>query len=203
MACFVCEEKSTDFMDPNSQNGDCPHCGPLVTLNLKNGQCVLEHMGTHILYDSKLDSSEERCGQCLHPTPMCQIYLRKACGIAGSVSVDRKKSSCVNMIHFNYATASTSSDASPCSNVLITCPLCPDDKPAVWTYSLSAHFKERHCLQNPALFPIKVSLVQSEKDGLQRVWGSRFKAQKPCKTKAKNRPSLAISEAHRMRLYLQ
>ncbi|KAH8992884.1 hypothetical protein EDB86DRAFT_2806045, partial [Lactarius hatsudake] len=108
----------------------------------KNGQRVLEHMGAHILHNGQLDSSKELCDMCLHPALMCQIYLRKARGTAGSISVDRKKSKCVNMTCFNYTTASTSSEASPCPNVPIICPHCPDDSPAVWMYSLCAHFRE-------------------------------------------------------------
>ena len=140
MACFVCDEKLTDDVNRTSQSSDCSRCGPAVSLNWKNGQHVLEHMGAHVLHDSMLDSSEELCGLCLCPAPMCQLYLRKARGIASNFSVDHKKSSCVNLIHFNYATASTSSEASPCSNVPITCPLCPDGSSAVWAYSLHAHF---------------------------------------------------------------
>ncbi|KAH9040302.1 hypothetical protein EDB83DRAFT_2228321 [Lactarius deliciosus] len=133
MACFVCDEKLSDYH--NYQSCDCTICGPMVVLNWKNGQCFLKHMGAHILHDSTLDSSEECCGLCLHPVSMC--YLRKA---RGTVLVDCKKSSCVNMIRFNYATASVSSEASPCLNVPITCSYCPDNSPAVWTYSLHAHY---------------------------------------------------------------
>lgn len=205
MACFVCDEKPSDDMNTgtNSESSDCSRCGPFVALNWKNGQRVLEHMGAHILHDTMFDGSEECCGLCLRPAPMCHIYLRKARGIAGSISVDRKKSSCVNMIHFNYATASASTAASPCSNVPITCPLCPNDAPAVWKYSLHAHFRKRHRLQSPAHHPIKVLLSQSEKDGMRQVWKSRHKVQRPRKRKLKNKPLLAISEAHHARLYLQ
>ncbi|KAH9009790.1 hypothetical protein EDB85DRAFT_2282777 [Lactarius pseudohatsudake] len=199
MAGFVCDEKLTNHLETNSQG--CSRCG--LTVNQKNGQRVLKHMGAHILHDGLLDSSEELCGMCLCPALMCQIYLRKARGTAGSVSVDRKKSKCVNMTHFNYATASTSSEASPCSNVPIICPHCPDDSPAVWTYSLHAHFRERHHIQSPDNFPITICLSQSEKDGMRKVWNLQFKAQKQRKTKLKNMPSLAISEAHRAWLYLQ
>ncbi|KAH9011872.1 hypothetical protein EDB85DRAFT_1900712 [Lactarius pseudohatsudake] len=135
-------------------------------------------------------------------TSYTMIYLRKAHGTAGSVSVDRKKSKCINMTHFNYATAFTSSEASPCSNVPIICPHCPNDSPAVWTYSLHAHFRERHCIQSPGDFPITICLSQSEKDGMRKVWNSRFKAPKQHKKKL-NQPSLAILEAHHARLYLQ
>ncbi|KAH9170291.1 hypothetical protein EDB89DRAFT_2190372 [Lactarius sanguifluus] len=199
MACFVCDEKLTNYFETNSQG--CSRCGS--TMNRKNGQRVLEHMGAHILHDGLLDSSEELCGLCLRPALMCQIYLRKARGTAGSFSVDRKKSKCINMTHFNYATASTSSEASPCSNVPIICPRCPDDSPAVWTYSLHAHFREQHRIQSPDNFPITICLSQSEKDGMRKVWNSRFKAQKQRKTKPKNIPSLVVSEAHRAQLYLR
>ena len=156
----------------------------------------------HILHDGDLDSSEERCGLCLRPALMCQFYLRKGCGVAGSVSVDHKKSTCVNMIHFTYATTAISSKASPCSNVPMICSLCPEDSPAVWTYSLHAHFWAQHFLQSLAHFPIKIFLSPSEKDGMARVWISRLTVQRPHKTKPK-KPSLAISEAHRAWLYLQ
>ncbi len=203
MACFVCDKKPSNYMNPNSQSCDCSRCGPSIILNWKNGQRILEHMGAHILHDSRLDGSEECCGLCLCPAPMCQLYLQKARGIAGSVLVDHKKSSCVNMIHFNYTTSSILSEASPCSNIPVTCPLCPNGSPAVWTYSLHAHFQGRHRLQSPAHFPIKVGLSQSEKNGMQQVWNSRFKVKRHRKTKSKNKPLLAILEAHHAQLYLQ
>lgn len=141
MACFVCDEKPSNADTKNANEScDCTRCEPSVNLNWKNGQCVLEHMGTHILHDSMLDGSEEHCSLCLHPAPMCQLHLRKGHGSAGNLLLDHKKSRCVNKIRFNYTTASDSSKASPCSNVLVICPLCPDDRPAVWRYSLYAHF---------------------------------------------------------------
>ncbi|KAH9064927.1 hypothetical protein EDB87DRAFT_1539891, partial [Lactarius vividus] len=126
----------------------------------------------HILHDSLLDTSEELCGLCLRPAPMCQIYLRKCHGTAGSISVDCKKSKCTNMTCFNYTTASTSSKTSPCLNVLMICPHCPNGSPAIWRYSLHAHFRDRHCIQSPGDFPIMVCLSQSEKDSMQKVWNS-------------------------------
>jgi hypothetical protein len=135
-------------------------------------------MAAHVICNKLLDSSEERCGLCLCPAPMCQLYLRKPHGTTANTSMDYKKSHCVNLIHFNYATASTSSQASLCSNVPLTCPLCPDGSPAVWKYSLYAHFRGRHRLQLCAHFPLKVSLPQSEKNGVQKIWNSRYKLPK-------------------------
>ncbi|KAH9004151.1 hypothetical protein EDB86DRAFT_3208354 [Lactarius hatsudake] len=45
---------------------------------------ALEHMGAHILHDAKLNASEERCGLCLRPASMCNIYLTKGRGVNGS-----------------------------------------------------------------------------------------------------------------------
>ncbi|KAN0139589.1 hypothetical protein V8E53_002618 [Lactarius tabidus] len=93
-----------------NDRSDCSRCGPSVTLNWKNAQHILKHMGAHIQHDGLLDSSKELCGLCLRPTLMCQLYLQKARGVAGSVSVDWKKSNCINLIPFNYTTASTTSE---------------------------------------------------------------------------------------------
>lgn len=115
---------------------DCTMCGPTAALNWRNTPRILEHMGAHILYDTKLNASEERCGLCLRPAPMCQIYIKKGRGTQGRCSVDQKKSKCPNFVRFNYRNAETSSESSPCSNVPVICPLCPTGSPAVWTYSL-------------------------------------------------------------------
>ena len=199
----MCNEQSSNVNgQASNSSGDCSRCRPSVALNWKNGQRVLEHMAVHILHDDLLDSSEECCGMCLRMTPLCQLYLRKPCRASANVSMDYKKLSCVNLLHFNYATASTSSRASPCSNIPISCPLCPDGSPAVWRYSLYAHFRGKHCLQSHAHFPIKYSLSQSEKDGMQNIWNSRYKLPKPRNLKSKKSTALHISEAHRARLYL-
>jgi hypothetical protein len=194
----MCNEQSSSLSSTAASVscGDCSRCGLAVTLNWKNGQCMLEHMAVHIIFDNLLDSSEEQCGLCLHPAPMCQLYLRKPCRTSANVSVDYKKSSCINLIHFNYATASMSSQASPCSNIPITCPLCPNGSPAVWMYSLYAHFRGKHRLQSHAHFPVYFSLSQSEKDGLQKVWSLQYKVPKPRNLKSKKNPSLHVSEAH-------
>jgi hypothetical protein len=200
-ACFVCEiagEISSTGIDGQS---DCSMCGPSAGLNWKNTQRVLEHMGAHILYDAKLNTSEERCGLCLRPAPMCHIYLKKGRDAQAKYSVDQKKSNCPNLVRFNYMNAATSSESSPCSNVPVVCPLCPTASPAVWTYSLHAHFRGRHRLTTAAHFPTRVQLSQSERDGMHRVWKARFKQHKSYRSKKKLRnPPLAISQAHRSRL---
>lgn len=179
-------------------------CGPSAELNWKNMQRILEHMGAHILHDAKLNASEERCGLCLKPAPMCQVYIKKGRGAQARYSVDQKKSNCPNLVRFNYMNAATSTENSPCSNVPVVCPLCPAGSPAVWTYSLHAHFRERHRLTSQAHFPTRIQLSQSEKDGMYRIWKARLKQPKSYRSKKKPRNApLTISQAHRSRLFIR
>lgn len=152
-ACFVCKVAGeTNATDVNGQ-ADCSMCGSSITLNWNNMQHILEHMGTHILHDLKLNASEEQFGLCLRPAPMCQIYVKNGCGVKGRYSVDQKKSNCPNMVFFNYGNTATSSEASPCLNVPSICPLCPTGSPSVQTYSLHAHYRECHQLTSITPFP--------------------------------------------------
>jgi hypothetical protein len=87
---------------------------------------------------------------------------------------------------------------SPCSNVPTICPLCAPGSPAVWKYSLKAHFRECHRLINPSHFPCPVGQSQSEKYGMKIVWQGCFKKRKSYNSKSKRlAPHLAVSEAHR------
>jgi hypothetical protein len=202
-ACFVCDVSNDATADLDGQ-ADCSRCGPSVKLEWKHTQRVLEHMGSHILYDVTLNTSEEYCGLCLRLAPMCQVYLAKRRGAGGSFSVDRSKSTCPNLVRFNYKNAAQSSERSPCSNVPMICSLCPAGSPAVWTYSLHSHYRGRHRLSSVAHFPTRVELPQSEKDWMRQVWSMRFNQQRSYLSKKKKRQSaLAISEAHRSRVLVR
>ncbi|KAI9443979.1 hypothetical protein H4582DRAFT_1807673, partial [Lactarius indigo] len=194
--CFVCKA-SDKTADLDGQAG-CSRCRS--KLEWKNTQCVLEHMGAHILYDTRLNASEERCGLCLRPASLCQIYLKKGCGTGGKRTVDLSKSKCPNLVRFNYKNAAQSSEQSPCSNVPINCTLCQPGSPAVWTYSLHSHYRERHQLTSTH-FPEHIELSQSEKDGMWHVWNAHFNQQGSYHTKKQHNlgqnPPLSISEAHR------
>jgi len=70
---------------------DCPHCSPTVTLDLSQGRRVLEHIGSHILYDpAVIRSIEPLCGMCLSPSQPCQFYLAKGKGANGNLGVNQK-----------------------------------------------------------------------------------------------------------------
>ena len=181
---------------------DCAKCGPNVKLNRSNAQRVLEHMGAHILHDTTLNHSHEVCGLCLRPSPMCRLLVKKGRGASAGNRVDIDNSTCVNLIRFNYASAACSSESSPCSNVPIVCPLCPPKSPGVWTYSLHAHFRDRHKLVSHTQYPMTIHLSQSEKDGMKRIWDARFNVPQPCNLK-KKKAVLVLSEAHTSRSALQ
>ena len=192
---------SNDVRADLDGHADCSRCGPTVKLDWKHTQRILEHMGAHILYDPMLNSSEELCGLCLRPAPMCQIYLTKARGAGGSFSVDRTKSTCPNLVRFNYKNAAQSSESSPCSNVPVACSICPPNSPAVWVYSLHAHYRGHHHIPSVALFPRRLELSRSEKDGMSQVWATRFKKRKSYFKKKRITP-IAISEAHQSRFLI-
>ncbi|RXW13089.1 hypothetical protein EST38_g12763, partial [Candolleomyces aberdarensis] len=78
--CFLCEDKR-DFKDIGGANIiECEFCDPAPTLDAAQGQRVLEHMAVHILFDPKVKASDEPCGLCLRPSPICRFYLKKGKG---------------------------------------------------------------------------------------------------------------------------
>ena len=142
-----------------------------------------------------LNSSEEVCRLCLCQLPMCQIYLSKRHGIGGRLMIDQVKSTCPNLIHFNYK----STAQSPCSNIPAICSLFPAGSPAVWTYSIHSHFCMCHWLSSIAHFLMCMELSRTEKDGMKQVWGTCFNQCKSYVLRKKRHNPLAISEAHQFR----
>ena len=117
----------------------CTRCQPSITFNTKYRQRIIEHCGAHILFDRSIDRSLEPCGLCLHPAPLCKIYLRKTKGRTGNITIDMRVSSCSNLIKFSITVATQFSDASPCTNHPICCPYCPNSSLAVWSYTFCKH----------------------------------------------------------------
>ncbi|RDB18817.1 hypothetical protein Hypma_014567 [Hypsizygus marmoreus] len=197
-ACFVYTPENTlSSSDTGATDDlDCGICGPKCRLDRSSAQRVLEHVGAHILYDQTLDKSQELCGLCLRPSPMCLMYLKKGRGAAAGFNADPERSTCLKFIKFNCATAARSSATSPCSNVPLACPLCPANSPAVWRYNLSTHFRQHHKLA-PTHFPTSTQLSQSEKDGMKQKWDARFTARKTRNLKKhQGKNALLLSAAH-------
>ncbi|KAF8235412.1 hypothetical protein L208DRAFT_1257409, partial [Tricholoma matsutake] len=144
--CFVCESDH-DLGDIRSMStSDCPWCSPMISLDLSQGQHVLEHIGSHILYDPAIiQSIELLCGLCLRPLQLCQFYLAKGRGTNGNLRIDQKTSKgCLVKMNYSYGIAAESTASSPCSNVPIHCPICPKTDPTIWKYFMRVHFEEKH-----------------------------------------------------------
>lgn len=121
---------------------DCPQCSPTITLDLSQGQRVLEHIGAHVIHDPGIASSMPLCGLCLCPAPLCQFFLKKDKGAHASLAINHTiLRGCLIKLKYSYGVASESTSSSPCSNVPMHCPLCPKTDPAVWCYFLKIHFQ--------------------------------------------------------------
>lgn len=174
----------------------CSHCPAAASLP-KGAQRVLEHMAAHLLFDQKINRFSEPCGLCLRPsTASCIFYLKKAKGADGSVQIHHKKSECSNMLTFSYGIAASSTPSSPCSNVPISCPWCPESAPAIWRYNMASHVKTKHSYVSLPENEFLWKIGGSEKAALKKIWESRNKTKKSRKTKANSQPALVISAAH-------
>ncbi|KAF8170125.1 hypothetical protein BJ912DRAFT_837309, partial [Pholiota molesta] len=173
-ACFVCETPE-DLGDISMTTFECMRCSPSVTLDLSQGQWVLEHIGAHILYDSAVLRSMPLCGLCLRPSPMCEFFLTKGKGAQGNLQIDQKKSQgCQINTTYSYGVASESTKSLPCSNVPISCPKCKKKDPAVWQYFLKNHFEEKH-LKFVGEFKDLWDLSNFEMLEMEKIWSKRSK----------------------------
>lgn len=177
---------------------DCPQCSPAVTLDLTQGQRVLEHIGAHILHDpSVIHSTEPLCGLCLRSSSLCQYFITKGKGANGKQRIDQRTSKgCLMSTKFSYSVAAESTASSPCSNIPIPCPVCPRSDPAVWKYFLKVHFEEKH--KNPPLGPYihLWALSNFEKGEMKSIWNKRSKIMVKRTKRSKVMP-LVISENYR------
>ncbi|KAK0493956.1 hypothetical protein EDD18DRAFT_1077900 [Armillaria luteobubalina] len=201
-ACFVCEIDQNRRYHGSAWDTTCSSCVPSIPLDPTKPHFFLAHMGTHILKNS-VSPSTEPCGLCLAPSPMCQFFLSKGKGARGQTRINYSKSrGCPDIgVTFKYMIAATSSKTSPCSNIPISCPLCPPNYPAVWKYSMRHHFMNRHPAVDLTKWKHLWELSRAEIAAMDKVWEERRKVPKP---KGKNKKGglgpLIISEAHSMRL---
>ncbi|KAF8064367.1 hypothetical protein FPV67DRAFT_1699246 [Lyophyllum atratum] len=171
-ACFLCDGDG-DTLEIGASDV-CPSCSPEVTLDVSQPQQVLAHIGAHILNDSSVDRTTEPCGFCLRPSALCRFFLTKGKGAQGSIKIDKTQSqSCPNMLNFTYTIASESKPSSPCSNVPISCPLCPKTSPAVWQYNWKHHFASAHPAASFANYSSTAEHTNFEKFEMKRVWDDR------------------------------
>jgi hypothetical protein len=180
---------------------DCPRCLPTVTLDLSQGQRVLEHIGSHILYDpAVIRSIEPLCGLCLRQSQLCQFYLTKGKGANGNLRINHKTSKgCLVKMNYSYGIAAESTASSPCSNVPIHCPICPKTDPAIWKYFMKVHFEEKHKTLDLTKYEHLWKLSNFERSEMKKIWIKRGKVTAK-RTRKLKVPPLVISENHRARI---
>ena len=176
-ACFICESDHNLGNIGTMTTSDCPRCSPTVTLDLTQGQHVLEHIGSHILHDpGVIRAIEPLCGLCLCPSQMCQFYLAKGKGAKGKPRINQKVSiGCLINMNYSYGKAVQSTTISPCYNVPIQRPVCPKTDPAIWTYFIKVYFNKKHQSLPLTKYLHLWELSNFEKSEMSRIWGKQGK----------------------------
>ena len=198
-AAFICETEGCDRRVVGDGSDFCPHCRPLFSWNRLKIHDLLSHIGAHLLYDSSLDPSLELCGLCFRPAPLCVFFLRRGKGVGSSQQIDLRTSRCPNLIPFSYLSAAKEATHSPCTNVPVICPLCPSTSSAVWKYNMKAHFEKSHTSAVYRTYSTDFPISESEREGLKKIWESRFKKRRQSKSSKPKTNLLPISEAHSSR----
>ena len=172
----------------------CPHChDPAFLWDRNKIPSLIQHISSHVLFNSSLNKTLQLCGLCFRPYPTCIIYLRKGKGAGSSIQVDLKKFRCPNLQKFSYQHAATGAPTSPCTNVPVECPLCPSTG-AVWKYNIEAHFAKMHPSADFAQYSLPFNISNAEIESMWLVWKKRKVKQRS--TKKSNKVPLPISEAH-------
>ena len=91
-ACFVCEDEMKEVELLGKRPCSC--CGGELPVQ---PQCLLEHVGAHILFDPMVDPALEPCGLCLRPG-QCVFYLKKGKGGQNGQQINYKNSHCPSMV---------------------------------------------------------------------------------------------------------
>ena len=198
-AAFVCEAETDErpITGPlGAQSDHCPICRPAIPWDITKSHKILEHVAMHILFDNSLDNTKEYCGLCMRPSPLCSFYLRKGKGAGSVQQIDERVSRCPNFMgRLFYSAAATERPNSPCTNVPVTCPLCPSTSAAVWKYNMKIHLAQTHPSTKGSDFPKAYAISDSKKAALKIQWEKRHSAHRRRKPNATSRP-LPVSEVH-------
>ncbi|KAH9028204.1 hypothetical protein EDB85DRAFT_1867935 [Lactarius pseudohatsudake] len=202
-AAFVCETELDErpITGPTCAQSDCcPVCRPAIPWDLSKPHKILEHVATHILFDNTLDTTTELCGLCMRPSTLCVFYLRKGKGPRTPSQIDERTSHCPNLTgKLFYSAAATERTNSPCTNVPITCPLCPSTSTAVWKYNLKTHLAQIHPSTKDGDYQDLYVISESEKAALKILWDRRYKISRRRRRCNVASTPLAISEVHTSR----
>ncbi|KAG6818758.1 hypothetical protein H0H93_002077, partial [Arthromyces matolae] len=195
-ACFACDTERSDSNpifeeEPNT----CRLC-PRVTITELSAPKLLNHMGGHILHDSRM-RDQVPCGLCLSTDASCSIRLKK--GTGGAPVVDMEKSRCSNLRSFSVAAAAKHTQKSPCTNHPLECPLCIDVV-IVWKYNLKTHITQAHPTAKVDLYKDHYDVTADE----SVLMMAEYRTTPRTSYKRRNTDTvLAISELHSTRMVLR
>ncbi|KAH9068269.1 hypothetical protein EDB83DRAFT_2222807, partial [Lactarius deliciosus] len=202
-AAFVCEVELDEraITGPTSAQSDCcPMCRPATPWDISKTHKILEHVASHLLFDSTLDTTQELCGLCMRPSPQCAFYLRKGKGTGSAPQIDERVTRCPNFTgKLSYLSAATERTNSPCTNVPIICRLCPLTSAAVWKYNMKTHRARFHPSTTGGEFPRAYVVSESKKAALKVLWETRFMISRRRRKHNVTTMPLAISEVHSSR----
>ncbi|KAJ7501337.1 hypothetical protein B0H11DRAFT_1713639 [Mycena galericulata] len=194
-ACFLVDDGEWTRGEFKAGTIECPKCDPPVPLAFNNPQKILEHNGAHILFDESIEKSDQPCGLCLRPYPICTFELSKTAGSAAARQIDWRRSKCMNPLKFKMAAAMKSTNNSPCTNHLIPCPM--QCGLFIWTYTLDAHLRgSPHNLLSFEGGSNFYQMAPGEKERMEEIWLSRQDYPKKRNFKKKSIRPLTISAAH-------
>ncbi|KAH9158608.1 hypothetical protein EDB89DRAFT_1867805, partial [Lactarius sanguifluus] len=98
-----------------------------------------------------------------------------------------------------YSAAATERTNSPCTNVPMTCHLCPSTSTAVWKYNMKTHLARNHPSTKGDGSHKAYMISKSEKAALKILWERRYKISRRCRRGNVVSTPLVISEAHTSR----
>ena len=160
----------------SAQPDHCNQCQPAVPWDTSKIPKILKHVATHLLFDNTVDTSQELCGLCMQPSTLCIFYLQKGKGVGTAPQINLCTSHCPNLARkFLYSTASTKRMNSPCTNVLVTCPLCPSASGSVWKYNMRTHLTKYHLSICDTDILQAYIISKSEKVALKLQWDKHHK----------------------------
>src|SRR5260370_38882680 len=72
------------------------------------------------------------------------------CRSSDTYQLDLLHSTCMHIVKplskqtFNYSISAKPTMKSPCTNILVQCPLCNPDQPFIWRYNMATHLNHTH-----------------------------------------------------------
>jgi hypothetical protein len=118
------------------------------------------------------------------------------------VQLDLAHTNCPKKAKIAYKAAAMSKNTSPCSNVPLNCPICPNGLPAIWKYNLKYHITVTHPESSPDDFTELWHVGDAEKVGMKQRWTH---IKNPCTSKGKkvSKSAMVVSEGHSSHLAMR